>query len=292
MKNIIGIDIGGTKIMAGLFESGDFQNPAKKYCIPTEAHKGREKVLKKIVLAIEKLRDKNTKSVGIAWAGFVDSKNGVTHESLNLPGFANFPITEFLAKKINLPIFIENDARLFALAEQKTCNPKDSVFLGIIFGTGVGSGAILNGKVFSGAQNFAGDVGYQIFYSEKEKQNISAENLFAGPGLEKFLGQNLVEIVNKMENDSAFKEKIREKMIPRIDQISIWIYNLILTLNPEKIVFGGSVGINFWPNFFTEISQKVNEKINSKNLPIKFKLEKSKLENAGLIGAAILADKK
>jgi predicted NBD/HSP70 family sugar kinase len=280
MKNVIGLDIGGTKIYAARFsQSYDIETDTK---IPTEAKAGPEKVVANMITAIEFVKNKHTTAVGISWAGFVDADNGIIKKAPNIAGFEDYPLAEKISQKIGISVFIENDARLFALAEQQLDTSQPKVLLGIILGTGVGGGLILEGKVFHGAHNFAAEIGHTIL---DINENTEVEDLFAGPGLQEFFGvEDLRTIEAKLPNRS-----IQQKLEPRLKQMTTWLYSLCLNFDPDTVVLGGGAGQYFWCHFQEEITQRVNSLFKTKGYPLKLNLKISQLDNAGSIGAATLA---
>ncbi len=289
MKNIIGIDIGGTKILAGRFSSSDLWEAEETFRCPTEAKMGRGKVIKNLLRAIGKLKNKETTAIGLSWAGFVDGPKGIIRKSPNLPGFEDFAITDYLQQTVDIPVYHENDAKLFALAEQKKCSNDPKNVLGIILGTGVGSGVILNGEVLSGSDNFAGEIGAQLIFDTETKSQSSSNKLFSGPALTEYLGMTLEVVEEKYKSNPLFIRDLQQKMEPRIEQMSDWLFNLIFVLNPDKIILGGGAGQHFWPLFLPKIETLIKQKIKDRDLPVNFSLKIASLENAGLIGAALLA---
>lgn len=285
-ENVIGLDIGGTKIYAARYDKNlavqeDIQ-------IPTKSEKGQMYVLAQLEKAFSALINAQTKALGISWAGFLDTEKGIIKKAPNILGFENFPLRDYFFQNYHLPCVIENDARLFALAEQKIYPKKESCLLGIIIGTGVGAGIIVKGEIMRGAFDFAGEIGHILLDQEKDQE---AEDLFAGPALENLfrreMGINSLREVDLLwENES---EKIQQIMEEVLEEMSIWIYNLLLTLNPGTIVFGGGVGKNFLPRFEESLCKKIQKRIDQNQHPLDFNLRFSSLSNAGAVGAAILA---
>ncbi len=284
--NFIGIDIGGSKIfICKADKNGEF---VKNTTIPTEANKGHKQIIEKLTKQINTIKDKNTKAVGIAWAGFVDNKKGVISKSPNIAGFENFPIKKSLEKTVNLPIFVENDARLFALGEALASKKCYSPFLGIILGTGVGSGIIKNNQIFRGFDGFAGEIGH-VFIDKNGK--IEAEDLFSAHGLKNHLKKN--KLSEKIEKSILKWQEKQKKEFIVIDKwlnyFSFWLSGLILTFNPEKIVFGGGIGTEIMPFFIKNLSEKTKNTLNKRGYFPTINLSCSKLKNAGAKGAVFFA---
>jgi len=287
MKTYIAIDIGGSKIFAMRADaSGKIQ---KKIIIPTEASKGSRKVIANLCSAVNQVKSPTSKSVGIAWAGLVNSKKGIISKAPNIPGFINYPIKKELEKKLGLPVFIENDARLFALGEANFMAKKRyKNLLGIIIGTGIGSGMIIDGKMFTGHDGFAGEIGHAIFHKEN---GLEIEDTFCASALKNYLEQNGYSRVIEEARDKWLKKdkKARVVLNKYLDTFSMWISNLILAFNPEIIVLGGGVGTQIFPSFIPYITIQVKKLLRSRGFKHTVKIQSSTLENAGALGALTLA---
>ena len=165
---IIGIDIGGTKtaVVLGLTTSdGKVPSVLEKVEFPTETEAGPEQAIARIENAVQSILKKQKKEtiggIGISCGGPLDSQNGLILSPPNLPGWDSIPIVNRLEAKFGLPVGIQNDANACALAEWKWGAGKGTrnmIFL--TFGTGLGAGLILNGKLYSGTSGMAGEVGH------------------------------------------------------------------------------------------------------------------------------------
>ena len=150
---LLGFDIGGTKTAVVL---GDSNGVAKKIRFTTESC---EKTLDMIMEVVSKLG--KAESIGISCGGPLDSKKGLILSPPNLVGWDNVPIVHMLQERFGIPAYLCNDADACALAEWKFGAGKgceNMIFL--TFGTGMGAGLILNGKLYSGSRGMAGEVGH------------------------------------------------------------------------------------------------------------------------------------
>lgn len=168
-KTIIGIDIGGTKcaVILGSSTNGKEIEIVDRISFPTEAAKGYEHTISKIIdnineiIAKHKLRIEDVSGIGISCGGPLDSRRGVILSPPNLPGWDNIEIVDILNKRFDVPVGIQNDANACALAEWKFGAAQcysNVVFL--TFGTGMGAGMILNGQLYSGTSDMAGEIGH------------------------------------------------------------------------------------------------------------------------------------
>ena len=160
---LIGIDIGGTKTAVIL--GNTVPEVLDRIVFPTNSKLGPGQTIEKIETAIQNILDKpdgrKVRYIGISCGGPLDSKRGVILSPPNLPGWDNIPIVSILQKKFGLPAALQNDANACALAEWKWGagkGVKNMIFL--TFGTGLGAGLILDGRLYSGTSDMAGEVGH------------------------------------------------------------------------------------------------------------------------------------
>jgi glucokinase len=169
----IGIDLGGTNIAAGLVDkTGTIMH---KDSVPTMREREYPEIIKDMAMLCKKIiKDagidiKDVKSIGIGAPGTPDNKNGILVYANNLK-FKNVPIRMEMQKYINLPVLIENDANCAALAESVAGASKDvKNSIAITLGTGIGGGMVIGGKVYSGFNSAAAEVGHMTIVSEGEQ---------------------------------------------------------------------------------------------------------------------------
>lgn len=164
---LIGFDIGGTKCatILGETDASGQVNIVEKIVFPTK--KGPEASLTAIYSSTEELLHKNglqpsqIAGIGISCGGPLDSRNGIILSPPNLPGWDNVPIVEMTEKRLGIKAFVQNDANACAMAEWKYGAGKgyDNVVF-FTFGTGMGAGLILDGRLYSGTCDLAGEVGH------------------------------------------------------------------------------------------------------------------------------------
>lgn len=167
--NIIGIDIGGTKcaVILGQVEPGTRPSIIGKTTIKTNDYSDPYQMIDRMqqeivtILSTHQMDIQSVRSIGISCGGPLDSKEGMILSPPNLPGWDNVPIVRLFEEKFNVPTSIQNDANACALAEWKFGagrGTQNMIFL--TFGTGLGAGLILNGKLYSGTNDNAGEVGH------------------------------------------------------------------------------------------------------------------------------------
>lgn len=162
---LLGVDIGGTKcaVTLGLSKEGDIDIKDKLAFPTTDV----EDTITHIESSIEEVLDRNSltskdvSAIGISCGGPLDSSTGVIMSPPNLPGWDNIPIVSILSEKFGVPAAVHNDANACALAEWKFGAGKgcrNMVFM--TFGTGLGAGLVLDGKLYTGTNDNAGELGH------------------------------------------------------------------------------------------------------------------------------------
>ena len=185
--NILGFDIGGTKCAVVLGKTDCVETSieiADKLAFPTEV--GPEKTIEKLFETAHQVLERNNLTtddiigIGISCGGPLDSKNGIVLSPPNLPGWDEIHIVEMTEKHFGVKAFVQNDANACAMAEWKYGAGKgyDNVIF-FTFGTGMGAGLILDGRLYSGTTDLAGEVGH-IRLSERGPVGFGKEGSFEG----------------------------------------------------------------------------------------------------------------
>ncbi|OPX28474.1 MAG: hypothetical protein B1H08_05835 [Candidatus Omnitrophica bacterium 4484_171] len=291
----LGIDWGGTYIKAGITDNRG--NLLSRRVFFSSRFKNKDAFIKKIEELTNSVRPRRINAVGIGVPGIIDTKGGFIYYLPNIPGWQKYPIRKVLEKKLNIPVAVDNDANVFALAEARIGAAKGTnraIFLTL--GTGLGGAVIIDGNIFKGRTS-AGELGHVP---------VSLKGARCGCGgtgcIETFLGNkylvSLYKRIKRQKNLNAeVKDIFKNALEGEEEAILVWenfsyalgmfLSGMINVFNPEKIIFGGGVSGAF--KVFKPLVWKVIE--NQAMWPhIKtLKLIKAKLKNAGIIGAAILA---
>jgi glucokinase len=177
----------------------------------------------------------------------------------------------------------------FCFAEQRIGSARGAEnVLGLILGTGVGSGIVINGKIYSGSSGFAGEIGHS-FFSLDDSPRI--EEWLSGTALKKILASHgksphLFENIHGCSNQDEIVDAMYHQWA---EHLSRFVINLVLAYDPKVIVFGGGVGIHILPHFLPFVRERVNTFFEQKNYPFSFDLRISTQKNAGALGAALYA---
>ncbi|QCJ45331.1 ROK family protein [Bacillus sp. S3] len=252
MKKAIGIDIGGTKVAAGIISEGG--ELLKRAEVKSDAS-DREKMFASVVEAVEQLlRDSSFSiadmaGIGVGVPGKVDRENGIAVFQNNLP-WADFPVKARLQEQFGLErITLDNDVYTAAFAEWKTAGGDcEETFVYMTISTGISCSIIHNGSFFRGA-GFAGELGLFPILSNAAGQKLERlEKAAAGPAIEKLAAETL-QVANLSTKD-VFDRYFAgvEEYQPIIDEVTDnWaqgLYAISCLVDPHKLVFGGSVIAN------------------------------------------------
>lgn len=260
----IGLDIGGTKCAAVLGNLDNGVEILDKISFPT-ADKTPEQILNLFSAFIEEKQKKyKIDGIGIACGGPLDSKKGIIKKPPSLPLWDNIEIVKYFEDKFQIPTHLKNDADACAVAEwQYGAGKGTQNMIFITFGTGFGSGLILSGKLYSGTNDNAGEIGHvRLRKSGPVGYNKagSCEGFCSGSGirrlalleLEKLEKKGLLpDFVQKVGSKDGITAKtiaeharLGDKFCQRIYKISGKMLGETLSIlidlfNPEKIVIGG-----------------------------------------------------
>lgn len=164
-QNLLGIDIGGTKcaILYGVDSDGVLEIVDKVKFATSDVNSTIDRILSELKSVCERhgLDSGNTKGVGISCGGPLSSPRGVIMSPPNLPGWDNVPIVKLVEDAVHIKASLQNDANACALAEWKYGagrGTRNMIFL--TFGTGMGAGLVLDGKLYAGTNDNAGEVGH------------------------------------------------------------------------------------------------------------------------------------
>jgi fructokinase len=289
--NKIGIDLGGTKIEGILLD--DKLNVIERTRIPTQQEKGYKSILDSIASLVNELKTKSndTVSIGISAPGAISKKTGLIKNS-NTQCLIGMPLKEDLQQALNQKISMDNDANCFALAEATLGAARDhNVVFGVILGTGVGGGIVINGNVHKGRTNIAGEWGHHTLRIDGNKCYCGklgcVETYISGPALEK----RWTKLTGKTESLSSIIQNIDDTTIGLqwkkefLENFAIGLANVIDILDPDVIVLGG--GISNIPFLYDEGRDYVYDKVFSDL--VETPIIKNQLgDSAGVFGASLL----
>lgn len=255
--NLWGIDLGGTKIEGVILKSAEEPEVLFRDRVPTEADQGYEHILvqiKKLVDMMTRFAGGMPATIGIGTPGVHDPRLG-TMKNCNTVVMNGKPMKQDLERTLGLPLEMANDADCFALAEARLGvvrerYPKARVVFGVIMGTGVGGGVVVDGSVLIGLHGIAGEWGHN-FLDESGGgcycgKTGCVETVISGPALERFYfkesgdKKSLKDIVALAE--SKVDSTAERTMTRLVEHFGVALSVIINILDPDVIVIGGGVG--------------------------------------------------
>jgi glucokinase len=306
---VVGIDLGGTKINGAI---SDLQgNILSQYTLPTNAFEGEQAVLNRVLKVIEKVIDggkKNVgdiKAIGIGSPGPLDAKKGIIITTPNLP-FKNFQLVKPIEEKFNIPTFLDNDANVAAIGEFMLGAGKGTTnMIYVTVSTGVGGGAIINGKIYRGSTSNALEIGHTTVLPDGPRCNCGnygcIEALASGTAIAKRAKEAIeagldtsLKTYDNITSYEVFKEaekgdKISKDILNRsLEFLGIGIANVVTSFDPEMVVIGG--GVSKGGSIVFEKVQEVVNKRCFKAMSDYCKIVPAALgTDAGVVGAVALA---
>lgn len=249
-----GIDLGGTKIEGVVLASDDPSSVIARHRIDTEGHGGYDHILNRISQLVGHLSDiagERPEAIGIGTPGTLDPNTGLIKNS-NTLCLNQKPLDKDLATLLRAEVSLANDANCFALAEFhlgviRQQFPDAKVVFGVIMGTGVGGGVIVNGKIIGGRHGIGGEWGHIYMDDSGEDcycgRHGCLETLISGPALQRYYTsltgeeKKLADILSEINHPASLQ--VKERLIHFFGKGLGQIINI---LDPDVIVLGGGLG--------------------------------------------------
>lgn len=313
---LVGVDLGGTKILTGVFTPKlELIGLAK---ISTKPHRGVETVIERIAHCVHEAVDecdlslKQIRAVGVGAPGAVDPEKGQVIFAPNMEGWKDIPLQKELEKRIDLPVVLGNDCNLCTLGVYETeLKSKPRHVVGMFIGTGIGGGLIVNGQLLLGYNLTAGEVGHMVLDVNGPKCGCGnrgcLEAVASRTALfrrvqsalkegQKTLLTDLLGADLKDMRSGDLRKAIRkgDRLVQKIveeaaEYLGIGVANLINLFNPEVVVLGGGV-MEALENEIMPVLVKTAEEHVLPGTMKGIEIRASRLgDNAGITGAAVLA---
>lgn len=243
---ILTFDIGYTSIKYAVCTENFILT--EKHTIPTEADKGGQVLINKIISIIESYE--NIDRIAVSTAGQVDSENGiVVYSTDSIPYYTGMMVKKIIENKTGIKTYVENDVNAFALGEAEFGAGKNkNNFLCLTYGGGIGGALYLDGKLYKGMSSSAGEFGHMITHAGGKQCACGGEGCYECYASTKAL----LESVNKknhiqldafeiFEKENFQKPEIRSIIDKWIDEIIVGLINIIYIFNPPLIILGGGI---------------------------------------------------
>lgn len=274
-KAILGIDLGGTNIRSGLVVGNTLQGIQSKRI---HSQGSIDEVVEDLFSFTDASLNNSVTSIGIGVPGLVNTGEGIVYDVVYIPAWKEVPLQKLMEDRYHLPVHINNDANCFALGEYYFGKGKGyNSMIGITLGTGLGSGIIINKKLYEGKNGGAGEFG-MIDYLDKTVEYYASGQFF----------KNVYNTNGEIVFENA-KNGNREAL-EMYEALGIHLGNaikiILYALDVELIIIGGSVR-NAFPYFSKSMWQQIRT-FGFQKAAQHVKIEMSELENAGILGAAAL----
>lgn len=314
MKYYVGIDLGGTNIVAGVVDEkfNIVSKASVKTNCPRPSKEIADDMAKVVIQAVKEanLTMDDIQWVGIGTPGIANSESGIIEYSCNL-GFDNTPMVEYIKEHIDKPVFIENDANAAAYGEYVAGAAKGAKnAVCITLGTGVGGGIVIDGKIYSGS-NFAGaEIGHMVIEVDGPQCTCGRKGCFevfsSATGLirmtKEAMEKDSESIMHQYTNNKGGRvtartsfdcmrkgDKSAKEVVDKfIKYLAAGITNTINIFQPDILCIGGGV-CNEGDALLIPVKELVKDEVYTKNSPKNTEIVIAKLGNdAGIIGAAFL----
>ncbi|HEY3862141.1 MAG TPA: ROK family protein [Verrucomicrobiae bacterium] len=311
----VGVDLGGTKILAGVFDE-------KLVCLgrtkmSTKSERGAEEVMDRIARCTRDVVDecdldfKQVRAVGIGAPGAIDPETGRVIFAPNLQ-WQDVALKKIMEKQLGVPVAVENDCNSATLGVfEKELQGKPRYLVGVFIGTGLGGGIIADGKLYPGASGTAAEIGHMVIQVGGPKCNCGNRGCFEALAsrtaifraihgavkdgqktvLTEMLGPDLSDLRSGDLRKAIRKgDKLVEKIVEdAAEYTGVAVANLINILNPQTVVLGGGVIDALGDEMMAIIVETAEDYILSgTNKGVEILASKSG-DDAGIIGGAVLA---
>jgi glucokinase len=272
---ILGIDLGGTNVRAGLVKDGKVSSITSKRI---NAQASKEEVLQEVFHFTDQLINNSVTAIGIGVPGLANAAQSIVYDVYNIPSWKEVPLQKLMEERYHVPALINNDANCFALGEFHFGKGKghDSM-IGLTIGTGLGSGIIINKKLYPGKAGGAGEFG-MIDYLDKYYEYYAAGQFF-----QNIYGMDGEEVFNKAKEGDKEALKMYGEMGMHLGNA---IKTILYALDIELIILGGSVSKAF--SWFSKTMWRQIQTLAFSRAVNGLQIDVSDLENSGILGAAAL----
>lgn len=208
-----------------------------KECIDCPAHAGQQEVLDCLENLIERNLNPQVRGIGIGVPSVVDSEHGIVYNVANISSWKRVELKKELEQKFNLPVFVNNDSNCFALGVTKfELNNYQGDVVGLTMGTGIGTGIIINGQLYSGTNTGAGEVG-SIQYLDSDLEHYCSSDFF----VRKYHISGK-EAAQRARNGEPEALKVWDDFGQHVGQL---MKTILFAYDPQKIVIGGGISSAF-----------------------------------------------
>jgi glucokinase len=229
-ESIIGVDLGGTKVSIGRVESQRVTEHVSAN-ITTKGEVGQ--IMSEIIAGIEQVFDPGISGIGIGVPSIVDVANGIVYNVQNIPSWKEVHVKKILEERFQKPVYVNNDANCFAVGEKYFGKgQKFRNLVGVTIGTGLGTGIIIDNRLYCGINCGAGEFG-SISYKDR-----IIEYYCSGQFFENVHGVKGQQVYEKARQGDAGSLEIFDEFGTHLGEA---MKTILFAVDPEAIIIGGSV---------------------------------------------------
>ncbi|MBC7361616.1 MAG: ROK family protein [Candidatus Aminicenantes bacterium] len=272
---LIGVDLGGTNVRAGLVEGFQVVKIASRR---VRSQGTAEEVLSDLTEILDEIITPEVQGIGIGVPSVVDLETGTIYDVQNIPAWKEVPLRKILEAHYRVPVYVNNDANCFAVGEKHFGQGKEfDNLVGLIVGTGLGAGIIASGHLITGRNCGAGEFG-MLPYLDSNFERYASGQFFL-----KSYGRSGKEFYEQARAGDIEAKKIFEEFGRHLGEA---IKAIMYAVDPEAIILGGSVSqaFEFFKDSMFEAVSSFAYSIALKRIQIKV----SNTENIAILGAAAL----
>lgn len=269
----IGVDLGGTKIRAGVESGGNIFNQRKELL---QAGGSLGETLMQVIEFIRPLVNADIKGIGIGVPSVVDVEKGIVYNVTNIPSWQRVPLKDILEEEFGIPVSVNNDVNCFALGEYQFGLAKGMKHVvAVSVGTGLGAGIIINHQLFNGNNCGAGEIGL-LPYLDHTIEYYASGNLFRA-----FFNTTAEEAHQQAQLGNPEAVRYWDEFGVHLAEA---LKCVVLAYDPEAIVLGGSVSKAY--DFFKDSMRNALQIFPFPESVRRLKIFRSENENIVLLGAA------
>jgi glucokinase len=272
---VLGIDIGGTNLRVGLVEDNVL---VRIESVKIKRDGSETEIMDDLNLLIGNFLNDKIDGIGIGVPSLVDPEKGIVYDATNIPSWKEVHIKEQIQAKHDIPVYVNNDANCFVMGEKYFGRAKAySNIVGLIIGTGLGSGLVLNNHLYIGENCGAGEFGMIPF------RNHNFEYYCSGQFFKNEYGATGEEIMLRAEHGNS---EALDSFFQFGSNLGEAIKVIMLTVDPEIFIIGGSVSKSY--RFFKDAMWESIRKFLYVHSSAKIKVEVSEMDHVSILGAAAL----
>jgi len=272
---LLGLDIGGTNIRVGLVEDNKL---VRVESVRVNKNGSSDEILADVLNLVRKFDLSDVKGIGAGVPSVVDVEKGIIYDVTNIPSWKEVHMKEIFEKEFKVPVFINNDANCFACGEKYFGKAKQyRDIIGLITGTGLGAGIIVNNKLYAGNNCGAGEFG-MVRYKDSNYESYCSGQFFTS--VYKISGEELSRRAAEKDREAL---KIYEEYGRNLGEA---VKMVLYTIDPQIIILGGSVSQAF-PYYKDSLWKTLQDCVYPKSVA-RLQIDVSELQHSAILGAAAL----